>query len=269
MSSQSGTQCALLAHHLNVQAGMHPLVVDASLRLARGSWVCICGPNGAGKSTLLKALAQLSPCTGKVQLMAQNVDELKPAQLARHLSWMGQAQPVPVDLTVTEVVELGRWPYRHDPGLNGTTNADVVHQCLTALGLEALADRPLGELSGGECQRALLARAMAVQAPIMLFDEPLNHLDLPYQQQWLKWLRLRCQQGAAALTVMHELNQAMAADELLVMRTGRVLHQGTPQDPQTQEALQEAFGLKLQFHGIDTHETKPRWVVLSDPDSCP
>jgi iron complex transport system ATP-binding protein len=203
-----------------------------------------------------------------VQLLGQNMHATQPALWAQQLSWMGQSQSVPFDLTVTEVVELGRWPHRHDPAMNGPAHADVVRQCLTALGLEALADRPLGELSGGECQRTLLARAMAVQAPIMLFDEPLNHLDLPYQQQWLKWLRFRCQQGAAALTVMHELNQAMAADGLLVMRAGRVLHQGAPQDPTTQEALQEAFGLKLQFHCIDTHETQPRWVVLSDPDSC-
>lgn len=267
MNTSTPPAWALQAHHLSVQLDSRTLIADASLRLSAGSWACICGPNGAGKSTLLKALAHLIPCTGRVQWFGQHFNDLSPAQLARQLSWLGQAQPVPFDMTVTEVVSLGRWPHRHGHGLPGPADVQAIGQSLAALGLEPLADRPLGELSGGECQRALLARAMAVQAPLMLFDEPLNHLDLPYQQQWLKWLRLRCQQGAAALTVMHELNQAMAADELWVMRAGQVLHQGPPQDPCTQQALQDAFGLKLQFHGIDTHETKPRWVVLPDPES--
>ena len=268
MKSPSQTSMALQAHGLNVKAGRQPLVSEANLEVALGTWVCLCGPNGAGKSTLLRALAQLGPYTGQVQLMGQSANDLQPTQLSRQLSWMGQAQPVPLDLTVSEVIELGRWPHRSSEGQMGQIDSEVVRQCLGALGLETLAERALGTLSGGECQRALLARAMAVQAPLMLFDEPLNHLDWPHQQQWLKWLRLRCRQGAAALTVMHELNQAMVADELVVMRSGHVLHQGAPQDRSTQEALQEAFGLKLQFHCIDTHETAARWVVLSDPDSC-
>jgi iron complex transport system ATP-binding protein len=108
---------------------------------------------------------------------------------------------------------------------------------------------------------------MAVQAPVMLFDEPLNHLDVPHQQSWLRWLRSRLQAGAAALTVMHELNQAMAADQLLVMQSGKVLHQGAPADEKTRQALQEAFGQCLDFHALDTNGTAPRWVVLPRTDS--
>jgi iron complex transport system ATP-binding protein len=227
----------------------------------------VCGPNGSGKSTLLRALAGLLVSEGSLQLQGIDETALNALDRAQRLSWMGQAEPVPDDLLVSDVVELGRWPHRETQQNDPELDARVVEQCMQALGLQHVQHRGMKELSGGECQRALLARAMAVQAPVMLFDEPLNHLDIPHQQSWLGWLRSRLAAGASALTVMHELNQAMAADQLLVMRQGRVLYQGAPSDAMTRQALQEAFGQCLEFHAIDTHETSPRWVVLPRPVS--
>ena len=250
----------LRAQQLRVQLAGRPVVDGVTLDLRPGAWVCVCGPNGAGKSTLLRALAGLQAHQGDVQLLGRDRTHWPLKEQAAHLSWLGQAQPVPSELRVQEVVQLGRWPHRHSG--QAVHDSAVVQQCLDAMGLQALSKRVLQELSGGECQRVLLARAMAVQAPVMLFDEPLNHLDIPHQQAWLAWLRQRCVQGAAALTVMHELHQALAADLLLVMHAGRALHLGSPGEADTQAALQEAFGHSLQFHAIDTQGTAPRWVVL-------
>jgi iron complex transport system ATP-binding protein len=267
MTIASPPVMALRARNVSVQVGSKALLQGASLDLPPGLWVCVCGPNGAGKSTLLRTLAGLLPFNGSLQLQGEDSGVLSATLRAQRLSWMGQAEAVPDDLLVSDVVQLGRWPHRavqqNDPELD----AMVVQQCMQALGLQQLHNRTMHELSGGECQRALLARAMAVQAPVMLFDEPLNHLDVPHQQSWLRWLRSRLQAGAAALTVMHELNQAMAADQLLVMQSGKVLHQGAPADEKTRQALQEAFGQCLDFHALDTNGTAPRWVVLPRTDS--
>lgn len=257
----------LTASELTVNIGARALIRQASLQLCAGQWMCVCGPNGAGKSTLMRALAGLQTFEGQIALMGQALGQGRALERALRLTWMGQAQPVPLDLTVRDVVRLGRWPRARLAGHDVASDQQAVNQAIEIMGLQDLVDRGLDRVSGGECQRALLARAMAAATPVMLFDEPLNHLDMPHQRNWLAWLRRQVASGAAALTVMHELNQALAADQLLVMREGRVLHQGAPDQVETREALQEAFGRVLSFHAIDTDGTVPRWVVLPRTDS--
>lgn len=252
----------LEASSLSVGTGSRRLIRQAKLHLAAGQWMCVCGPNGAGKSTLLRALAGLQAFEGQIELMGQPLDRWSASERATRLTWMGQAQPVPRDLSVQDVVRLGRWPRARLSAQEGSSDQQAVNQAIEAMGLQGLVDRGLDRVSGGECQRALLARAMAAGTPVMLFDEPLHHLDMPHQHAWLAWLRRHVASGAAVVTVMHELNQALGADCLLVLREGRVLHQGSPEDLATREALQEAFDQTLSFHAIDTHETGPRWVVL-------
>ena len=253
---------ALRASMLEVSVGASRLIHEASLRVCAGQWLCVCGPNGAGKSTLLRALAGLQPFDGVVELMGRPLAMWPALERATQLTWMGQAQAVPLDLTVRDVVQLGRWPHRRLNPQSASSEPPSVREAIATMGLDDLAWRGLDQISGGECQRALLARAMAAGTPVMLFDEPLNHLDMPHQHAWLTWLRRRVAAGAAAVTVMHELNQALGADQLLVMRDARVLHQGSPDQAATREALQEAVDRTLSFHTIDTHGTGPRWVVL-------
>jgi iron complex transport system ATP-binding protein len=258
----SSSPLALLADDLTVVLAGKTLVQQASLQLQPGQWLCVCGPNGAGKSTLLRALAGLTHCSGRVQCQGQDLSGWAASDLAQQLVWMGQAQPIPADLCVADVVRLGRWPLNRAGAGSPSQDEQAVTAALQVMGLTHLASRGLQELSGGECQRVLLARAMATRARVMLFDEPLNHLDIPYQNAWLAWLRGQTGAGSAVITVMHELNQALAADQLLVMRAGSVLYQGAPADPLTRQALQDAFDQSLEFHAIDTHGTTPRWVVL-------
>ena len=267
MSSPSTMNPVLQTLELGVQLGTHGFLSGVSLSIQPGSWWSVCGPNGAGKSTLLRALAGLQSHSGQILLMGREWNDMSTLARAQLMSWMGQAQPVPADLCVADVVRLGRWPHTAQLAADLQKESEVVAQCLHTMGLNSIAGRTLSQLSGGECQRVLLARAMAVQAPVMLFDEPLNHLDMPHQQAWLSWLRSRCRQGAAALTVMHELNQTLAADQILILRQGRVLHQGSPGDAATRQALQEAFEQSLEFHVLDTQGTEPRWVVLPRQNS--
>ena len=247
---------------LGVEVGARALIHPVSMDVSAGQWLCVCGPNGAGKSTLLRALAGLQPFKGAVELMARPLELWPALERATQLTWMGQAQPVPLDLTVSDVVQLGRWPHSRLNPQSASSDSPRVREAIATMRLDDLARRGLDQISGGECQRVLLARAMAAGTPVMLFDEPLNHLDMPHQHAWLAWLRRHVASGAAVVTVMHELNQALGADCLLVVREGRVLHQGPPEDLATREALQEAFDQTLAFHAIDTDGTGPRWVVL-------
>lgn len=256
----------LRATGLGVGLGGRVLMDQASFSLRSGQWLCVCGPNGAGKSTLLRALAGLQPHQGQIELLGRPLASWSAPERATRLTWMGQAQALPMDLTVRDVVHLGRWPHRRG-GSQACTLEPAVQDAIQTMGLRELLARGLHQVSGGEAQRALLARAMASAAPVMLFDEPLHHLDMPHQHAWLSWVRRQVAGGGAVATVMHELHQALAADQLLVMQGGRVLHQGAPDEAQTREALQEAFEHTLSFHRIDTQGTAPRWVVLPRPIS--
>ncbi len=257
----------LRAIGLGIRVGVRALIEQASFSLRSGQWLCVCGPNGAGKSTLLRALAGLQPPhQGQIDLLGRPLAAWPAHERATRLTWMGQAQALPMDLTVRDVVQLGRWPHERG-GRHMATEAPAVQEAIQTMGLRELLARGLNQVSGGEGQRALLARAMASGAQVMLFDEPLHHLDMPQQQAWLTWVRRHVAAGGAVATVMHELHQALAADQLLVMQGGRVLHQGAPDEAQTREALQEAFEHTLSFHRIDTQGTAPRWVVLPRPIS--
>jgi ABC-type cobalamin/Fe3+-siderophores transport system ATPase subunit len=118
-------------------------------------------------------------------------------------------------------------------------------------------DRPLGQLSGGERQRVLLARALAVGAPVLMMDEPLANLDPPHQADWLRIVRAHVQAGGTAVAVLHEITMALHADEMLVMREGRVTHQGACTDTATHRALQDVFDGR-----IAVREVQGQWVAL-------
>ena len=152
-------------------------------------WTSIVGPNGAGKSTLLKALAGLLPHSGQVQLMDRPLAQWRGRERARCLAWLGQGEQGADDLSVWDVAMLGRLP--HQPWLAAPSDADraAVEQALRATQAWDWRERPLGALSGGERQRVLLARLLAVDADVLLMDEPLANLDPPHQADWLLLVR--------------------------------------------------------------------------------
>ena len=257
----SAHKISLSARNITVMHDDFKAVNDVSIKLKAGEWIALVGPNGAGKSSLLKALAGLIPAFGDVALLGKPWPEWNRRQRAQTLAWLGQAESGQEDLTVYDVAMLGRLPHQSWLAPPSAQDKAVVEVALKTVQAWEWRTRSLGQLSGGERQRVLLARALAVQADVYLMDEPLAGVDVPHQADWLEWVRCLTEQGAAVVSVLHELNLALQADGVWVMAEGRLVHSGFPQDAQTHQALSAVFQNRLQWREWqDQGET--RWVAL-------
>lgn len=250
-------QMALRVRDLYVSLAGREVLHGIDLSFVAGRWTSIVGPNGAGKSTLLKALAGLLPVTGRIFLFDQELLAMNRQQRAQQLSWLGQNESASDDLRVWDLVMLGRMPHQDWLAAPSAQDIAVVETALRATQAWDWRERSLGQLSGGERQRVLLARAMAVQAQVMLMDEPLANLDPPHQVDWLEQVRCLTSQHTTVISVLHELGMALHADDLVVMQAGRVLHQGACADAQTHHAVEAVFDHRIAIHDIDG-----RWVAV-------
>ncbi len=248
---------ALEAEDLCVSLGGQPVLHGLALRLPAGRWTSIVGPNGAGKSTLLRALAGMGHERGRVLLQGRALPDWSGRARARALAWLGQNQAAAGDMSVYDVAMLGRLP--HQPWLGAPSALDhaAVEQALRRTQSWDWRARSLGQLSGGERQRVLLARALAVQAQVLLMDEPLANLDPPHQTDWLQCVQELVAQGTTVVSVLHEISMALQAQELVVIAQGRVLHQGGCADAATHRALEQVFDDRIQVRAIDG-----QWVAL-------
>lgn len=255
--SQAMPSIALQASGINACLGDAHILKDIDLLLPAGRWTSIVGPNGAGKSTLLKVLANLLPYSGSISLLGQPLANLPARERAKQLAWLGQNEVTGDDLTVWDVAMLGRLP--HQTWLAAPSAADhaAVEQALRATQAWDWRARTLGQLSGGERQRVLLARALAVQAQVLLMDEPLANLDPPHQADWLHTVRSLIAQGKTVVSVLHEISMALHADDMLIMAGGRVIHQGACSDAATHRALESVFDSRIAIHALDK-----QWVAL-------
>jgi len=238
-------------------AGRTAVLHGLSVAIAAGQWTSIVGPNGAGKSTLLKCLAGVLPCTGTVALWDQPLAKLPVRERARQLAWLGQNEASADDLTVWDVAMLGRLPHQAWLAPASAVDEAAVEQALRATQAWEWRGRALGQLSGGERQRVLLARALAVQAPVLLMDEPLANLDPPHQADWLAVVLGLVQRGHTVVSVLHEISMALHADRVVVMAQGRVLHHGASGDAATHQALIDVFDKRIAIHAIEG-----QWVAL-------
>ncbi len=253
---------ALRAEALFLRLGGQQAVDDVSLRLSAGQWTAIVGPNGAGKSSLLALLAGLRvPDSGQVWLQGRALHSVPAHQRARALAWLSQQGEAEGEIAARDVVRLGRLP-RH--GLFAAPDAAdeaAVDRALAETEATAFAQRRLSELSGGERQRVLLARALAVEAPVLLLDEPTTHLDAPHQRALLRGLLARARAGTAVVAVLHDLTLALAADRVLVMDRGRMVADGAPGDPALQAALVQVFEGAFSIAAVAVGGQQ-RWVAV-------
>ena len=242
---------ALQVTGLDVALSGTTVLHDIHVAIPRGRWVSIVGPNGAGKSTLLAAMAGLLPVQGRIELEGEDLHAMPAAQRARQLAWMGQSEAVGDDLSALDVALLGRLP--HQSWLSGLDANDYAQaeQALRSMHAWQRRDRYVGTLSGGERQRVLLARALAVQAPVLLLDEPLANLDPPHQADWLDLMRTLVDAGTTVVSVLHEISMALQADDMLVMQQGRVVHYGSCTDVLTHRALESVFDDRVQVRTVD------------------
>jgi iron complex transport system ATP-binding protein len=222
------------------------IVSNAALDVAPGELVGLIGPNGAGKSTLLKALLGIRPRDrGGVTIGGDDFFTLPTRERARRVAFLPQERHVEWRLAAYDVVMLGRYP--HHSGFGGYTAEDraAVDRAIAAVDGQQLVDRPVTVLSGGERTRILLARALAVEAPILLVDEPIAALDPYHQLHVMEILQGLSRAGSGVLAVIHDLSLASRfMDRLVLMNEGAIIANGKPADVLTPDLLASAYGVE-------------------------
>jgi iron complex transport system ATP-binding protein len=233
---------------LSASYGRTRVLESVRLTVEPGGWLAIIGPNGSGKSTLLRSILGFHPHEGLVRLDGVPTTGMHRRDRARCLAYAPQTPVLPDGVTTRDYVTLGRTPHR--PLLSAPRGVDrqIVADVMDRLGLGPLAERPLTTLSGGEQQRAVLARSLAQQPRVLLLDEPTASLDLGHAQQVLDLVdRLRKQDGLTVLSTLHDLTLAgQYADRLALLSDGRVVAEGTPTEVLTPAALSTHYGARAE-----------------------
>ena len=229
------TIAALHASTLSVPGRLEAVSLD----LGPGELVALVGPNGAGKSTLIQAMAGLLPAAGTVLWNGQLLSRIPFAERGRRLAWVGQEAHFEFAFPVREVVAQGRYAWGDDPS--------GVAEAMAELDLTYLADRPITRLSGGERHRVGLARALATQAPIQLWDEPVAQLDVRHALEVMRLARRLADGGGTVLVSLHDLRAAYRFDRVLVLDRGRLVGNGKPHEVLTAPLIREVFRVDATF----------------------
>jgi len=234
---------------LSISYGTRPVLHNISFELAVGTILAVIGPNGAGKTTLVRAITGFVLVqSGQILVQGRDINRLSAPERARQIAVVPQARQLPPAFTAWETVLLGRTPHLNWLGQTSPRDEEIVRQVMQRTATIDLAERPVGELSGGEQQRLLLARALAQAAPILLMDEPTSHLDLQFQFSLLEEVRsLARHDRLAVLVVLHDLNLvARYADRVALLVEGRLRALGSTGEVLTNELLSEAYHIPLE-----------------------
>jgi iron complex transport system ATP-binding protein len=232
---------------LSVSYNSREILHDISLSVQSGEILALIGPNGAGKSTLIRAASGVIPFSGQVRTNGDTFHALTPMQRAKYIAVVPQAILLPPAFTVWETVLMGRTPHLGFLGQTSRADEDLARRALERVHADSLAERRVGELSGGESQRVLLARALCQSTPILLLDEPTAHLDLQYQVSLLELVRkLVREDNLAVLVALHDLNLAARyADRVALMVAGKITALGAPREVLTPELISHAYCLPV------------------------
>ena len=238
------TDAALVtAQDVNVTLAGRLVLRDVSLALSSGHLVALVGPNGAGKTTLLRALAGLVPSGGIIRVHGDELSSLSLRERARRFAYLPQGNLAHWPLPARDIVALGRYPHgATDPARLTAKDAEAVLRAMQAADVLEFSDRRVTELSGGERSRVALARALAVEAPVILADEPTSSLDPRHQIDVMKTLHAAVDKGALVIVVTHDLGlAAQFADTVLVMSEGRLVSQGAPAEALSEQVMADVF----------------------------
>lgn len=251
-------------HDLHAGYGKHTILNGVSATLSPHAVTALVGPNGCGKSTLLKTIMGFVPLhRGHIRLAGQPAHTLGRRQRAQLLAYMPQDARCPDGLTVGELVELAGYARGSLFGGASASQRQRFHQTLEMVELLPYRGRPVNTLSGGQRQRAWIAMTLAQDTPLILMDEPVNHLDLKHQISTLKLVRtLAHHHDHTLLVVLHDLNLAAAfADLILMLKDGRVVAAGSPEETLTADNLRQVFGVQA-----DIFKRHDRIVCLPFPE---
>lgn len=223
--------------------GNDAAVEDVSLKINKGEFVGIVGPNGSGKSTLLKNLYRaLTPDKGTIFLDGENLLKMKHKKSALKQAVVSQENDIPFNFLVEEIVAMGRSPHKKLFDFDNDHDKKMVRHALEHVGMENMAKRNYQNLSGGEKQRVLIARAIAQESDLFLLDEPANHLDIGYKIQIFDLVkRLKI----TVIAAIHDLNMAsLYCDRIYVLKDGKIVLSGTPEEVFTEENIYNVYGVK-------------------------
>lgn len=248
----------LTIDHLTAGYGNKIVLEDITLSVEDGSVVALIGPNGSGKTTLIRAASGVLPLIGgAIRVEGKAIHALGEQERARLVSVVPQGRGLPPAFTVREVVALGRTPYLNWLGQYSQKDIEIVEDALLQTDLVDLAERPIAELSGGEQQRVLLARALAQRTGVMLLDEPTSHLDLQFQVNLMERVRRLAHPetteseksiGRAVLVAVHDLNLlTLFADRVVLLVKGKIAAIGSPDEVLKEEILSEAYHIPLHI----------------------
>jgi iron complex transport system ATP-binding protein len=251
---------ALVASGITVRIGRKTIVDGVSFDVGAGSWTCVIGPNGAGKTTLVHALAGLVGSSGEVALWGRPLDEYARRERAKAIALVPQLPTIPEGVTVAHYVLLGRTPHLGLLGGESAHDRDVADDAMGRLDIAWARDRRLETLSGGELRRAVLARALAQESPLVLLDEPTTGLDLGQQLRVLELVdELRREHGLTVVSTMHDLTLAgRFADRFVLMSGGRAVASGARDEVLTSHVIAEHSGAAVRI--VDDGDLG--WVVV-------
>ncbi|MEM2958125.1 MAG: ABC transporter ATP-binding protein [Candidatus Jordarchaeaceae archaeon] len=223
-----------------------------TFEIYRGEFVGLVGPNGSGKTTLLKCLSKLyTPQEGSIELDGHDLRRLSQLEGARIYAVVPSEFTMDMNISITDTVLLGRYPYLEGLWWENERDEEIALEAMEKLNVLDFGSRKLGELSSGEKQRVLIAKALAQEAKVLLIDEPVAHLDLGYQMEIMEMLKSLARDGVTIIAAMHELNLAVKyCDKLIVLDKGRVVACGKPKDIVTQKLIEDVYGVKAIIQDI-------------------
>jgi iron complex transport system ATP-binding protein len=239
---------ALEINNLNFEYTGVKVLKDINFKIKDGEFVSIIGPNGSGKSTLLKLINNIyRPKSGNILIYGKNINKYKAKDLAKKVALVPQNININYEFSVEDIVLMGRYPYIGRFGKEGDEDYEIINESLKLTNTYSLKKRNINEISGGERQRVIIAKALAQKPSLILLDEPTSHLDINYQIEILTLLRkLNKNKGSTIILVIHDINLASRySDNLILLNKGKVLGIGKPNEVINKYNIEKAYNLKV------------------------
>ena len=240
-----------------------PVLCDVSINASPGRVLCLLGPNGSGKTTLLRCLlGLLKPDSGSISIDGKSLSDYPRKSLARMLAYVPQFPTSAFAFTVRELVLMGRFAHTPVLGLHNRHDLDVAREAMKMTQTQDFADRTLDELSGGEAQCVMIARALAQQPSVMLLDEPTSHLDVANQLKIYRMMqRLAHDWRMAVICVSHDINLAARfADQIILMRAGKIIADGPCSQILRENLLRQTYGVQIKLIPTPNQSTPIIWA---------
>lgn len=233
----------------NLQFGYNEKIIDnISFKIEEGKFVSLIGPNGSGKSTIIKLLNHLyPPWQGRILIDNEDINSFSKKELARKISLVPQNTLIEYEFTVEDIVLMGRYPYKKRFERYNEEDYEIAYHALKATNTFHIKDKIITEISGGERQRVIIAKALAQETPIILLDEPTAHLDINHQMEILNLLRrLNKEKKTTIIIAIHDINLASRfSDEIIILSMGKIIDNGIPENVITKENMEKVYSVKV------------------------